>query len=51
MPSDIEGLKGGKKKRGSRIDTAKWMYVPGDWVCVRNNLLMTSSVRHINDTN
>jgi len=40
-----------KKKRGSRIDTAKWMYLPRDWVCVWNNLLMTSSARHINDTN
>jgi len=38
-------------KKGPRIDTAKWMYVPRDWVCARNNLLMTSSVRHINDTN
>ena len=37
-------------KKGHRIDIAKWMYVPRDWVCVRtreNNLLMTSSVRHV----
>jgi len=49
---DIEGLKRGEK--GHRIDIGKWMYVAIDWVYVRtreNNLLMTSSVRHINDTN
>ena len=43
-----------KKKKGYRIDTAKWMYVPRDWVWLRtleNNLLMTSSVRLVNDTN
>jgi len=22
-------------KKGYRIDIAKWMYVPRDWVCVR----------------
>ena len=41
-------------KKGYRIDIAKWMCVPRDCVCVRtweNNLLMTSSVRHVNDTN
>ena len=50
---DDKGLKK-QKKGGHRIDIAKWMYVPRDWVCVRtreNNLLMTSSVRHVNDTN
>jgi len=49
---DNEGLK--RLKKGHRIDIGKWMYVPRDWVCVRtwvNNLLMTSSVRHVNDTN
>jgi len=49
---DNEGLK--RWKKGHRIDIAKWIYVPRDWVCVRtreNNLLMTSSVRHVNDTN
>ena len=48
------GEKEKQKKRGHRIDIAKWIYVPRDWVCVRtreNNLLMTSSVRHVNDTN
>jgi len=73
------------EKKGNRIDIAKWMYVPRDWVrgpklgtysdwgllsvlvinkhlshlnrdwvCVRtreNNLLMTTSVRRVNDTN
>jgi len=50
---DDEGLKK-QKKGGHRIDIAKWMYVPRDWVCVRTrekNLLMTSSVRHVDDTN
>jgi len=40
-------------KKGYRIDIAKWMCVPRDWVCVRtgeNNLSMTSSVRLVNDT-
>ena len=23
------------EKKGHRIDIAKWMYVPRDWVCVR----------------
>jgi len=34
-----------KEKKGYRIDIAKWMCVPRDWVWVRtleNNLLMTS---------
>jgi len=51
----IYGYRGSQEvKKGHRIDIAKWMYVPKDWVCVRTreiNLLMTSSWRHINDTN
>jgi len=52
----IYGYRGsqGWKKKGPRIDIAKWMYAPRDCVCAKtreNNLLMTSSVRHINDTN
>ena len=49
---DNEGLK--RWKKGYRIDIAKWMYVPRDWVCVRtreNNPLLTSSVRRVDDTN
>ena len=49
---DNEGLK--RWKKGHRIDIAKWMYVPRDWVWERSleyNLLMTSSVRLVNDTN
>ena len=38
-------------KKGPRIDRVRWMYVPRGWVYARNNLLITSSVRHINDTN
>ena len=50
---DSKGLKMWKKK-GYRIDIAKWMCVPTDWVWERtleDNLLMTSSVRLVNDTN
>ena len=49
---DSKGLKRWKKK-GYRIDIAEWMCVPRDWVWVRtleNNLLMTLSVRLIDDT-
>jgi hypothetical protein len=51
---DSKGLKMWKKKKGYRIDIAKWMCVPRDWVWERTleyNLLMTSSVRLVNDTN
>ena len=53
---DSKGLKmwKRKKKKGYRIDIAKWMCVPRDWVWERTleyNLLMTSSVRLVNDTN
>ena len=54
MYCDPARIAGPQVKKGYRIDIAKWMYVPRDWVCVRtreNNLLMTSSVRHVNDTN
>ena len=45
--------KKGKEKKEYRID-AKRMCVPRDWVWERTleyNLLMTSSVRLVNDTN
>ena len=46
--------KKGKEKKGYRIDIAKRMCVPRNWVWERTleyNLLMTSSVRLVNDTN
>ena len=52
-----KGLKMWEKKRrkkGYRIDIAKWMCASRDWVWERTleyNLLMTSSVRLVNDTN
>jgi len=53
--SKIYGYRGFQEvKIGTRIDIAKWMYVPRDWVCVRtreDNVLMILSVRHVNDTN
>jgi len=54
LSEDIWISRVSRVKKGPRIDIAKWMYVPRDWVCARtreNNLLMTSSVRHVNDTN
>ena len=55
---DSKGLKEKKQKRKRkkeyRIDIVKWMCVPRDWVWERTleyNLLMTSSVRLLNDTN
>ena len=48
----IYGYRGSQGwEKGASIDTANWMYLPRGWVCVRNNLLMTSNVRHVNDTN
>ena len=51
----LYGLRGSTDvKKGYRIDIVKWMCATRDWVCVRtweNNLLMTSSVRLVNDTN
>ena len=51
----LYGLRGSTEvKKGYRIDIVKWMCATRDWVCVRtweNNLLMTSSVRLVNDTN
>jgi hypothetical protein len=42
------------ENKGYRIDIGKWLHEAIDLVYERtreNNLLMTSSVRHINDTN